>query len=595
MQFARQVGPLIIMANFALCGVASTGGVSVYTAGGVGAVVSFHSELEVFVPDFSSRRMAVRCYENQDGSSLAFATSREVPRHEFTPSALPVRRELTLWFATDSSGFCVTAPSLTVSGPASGPTVSVKDFGAVGDGIADDYKAMRAAALSVCQTGGTLIYPAGTYYIGRYKVTGGINANGVGDIIYDGCNNVMISGYGAQIVVDGAFDQTADYTSGGTTLTYESAVMPFSFVNSHSFWVLGFTIDGGVRQMSRDSAVVESPTFGIRTRNCSDFVLADLNIHHFQTDGICIGCSGSVADRNAYLFNVASTNNARMGLTIAQAYGVLVDSSRFECSGCTDGAYTPHAPQAGVDVEPTAAPPRIDRETGALVFVLCRFAGSVGSQFVAVSPRFIASSAVVGSIVDATAPNVALGGAYANITAYAITDWSTISVKAFTAVLFRPIAAADYGAIQELALRGNRIVMGKADGISGAATAPLPGRLVFNELSILASAPDNHVLSLFNLAQVGCNAVFASATGRYRSYRDQLLIDFTGTAAVVGNSYSTDLQSEDGGFYIRYGNDTVDAETYQDPSTLGPLPRLATGQNAFSNVAQGGAHPVCSW
>lgn len=42
-------------------------------------------------------------------------------------------------------------------------TVSVKDFGAVGDGVADDTVAIQAAITSLLATGGTVYFPAGEY------------------------------------------------------------------------------------------------------------------------------------------------------------------------------------------------------------------------------------------------------------------------------------------------------------------------------------------------------------------------------------------------------------------------------------------------
>ena len=44
-------------------------------------------------------------------------------------------------------------------------TISVKDFGAKGDGVTDDTVAIQAAANAIPATGGTLFFPAGQYRI----------------------------------------------------------------------------------------------------------------------------------------------------------------------------------------------------------------------------------------------------------------------------------------------------------------------------------------------------------------------------------------------------------------------------------------------
>jgi hypothetical protein len=71
--------------------------------------------------------------------------------------------------------------------------VSVKDFGAVGDGVADDTVAIQAAAAAISATGGTLYIPKGTYFI-----TGFFNISG---------SNVRITGdgMGASVIKVGAW------------------------------------------------------------------------------------------------------------------------------------------------------------------------------------------------------------------------------------------------------------------------------------------------------------------------------------------------------------------------------------------------------
>jgi len=54
-----------------------------------------------------------------------------------------------------------------------GAFANIKDFGAVGDGIADDTAAIQAAITSLTATGGTVFFPAG-----EYKTDGGVTLVG---------------------------------------------------------------------------------------------------------------------------------------------------------------------------------------------------------------------------------------------------------------------------------------------------------------------------------------------------------------------------------------------------------------------------------
>ena len=62
-------------------------------------------------------------------------------------------------------------------------SVSVKDFGAVGDGVTDDTTAI-AAAVAAVPTGGIVLFPPATYLVSTVNVTG---------------KSVVLSGYGSTI------------------------------------------------------------------------------------------------------------------------------------------------------------------------------------------------------------------------------------------------------------------------------------------------------------------------------------------------------------------------------------------------------------
>jgi hypothetical protein len=66
--------------------------------------------------------------------------------------------------------------------------VSVKDFGAVGDGVADDTAAIQAALTALATTGGDLLFPQGTY-----KINTAISQTFSDNV------NVRLLGYGAKL------------------------------------------------------------------------------------------------------------------------------------------------------------------------------------------------------------------------------------------------------------------------------------------------------------------------------------------------------------------------------------------------------------
>jgi len=96
-------------------------------------------------------------------------------------------------------------------------TVSVKDFGAIGDGVAIDGPAIQAAIDSLAATGGSVFFPPGTYlfsstiqpranvtlwsdlYIATIKQAAGANLTTLFDFATNAANNATIRG----LVIDG--------------------------------------------------------------------------------------------------------------------------------------------------------------------------------------------------------------------------------------------------------------------------------------------------------------------------------------------------------------------------------------------------------
>lgn len=103
--------------------------------------------------------------------------------------------------------------------------VSVKDFGAVGDGVTNDAAAVQAAIDTVEALGGVVVFPPGKYLFGTQVTINRTYAASGSDFV--GERNLLVSGYGAEIRTTGAI--TAFDVRGG-------------WLPNHNCMIEGFTI-----------------------------------------------------------------------------------------------------------------------------------------------------------------------------------------------------------------------------------------------------------------------------------------------------------------------------------------------------------------
>ena len=119
--------------------------------------------------------------------------------------------------------------------------VSVKDFGAKGDGVTDDTAAINNAAIHVASSGGgTVFFPPGTYLVGRYDTNTNSGTQHVSIYLR---NDVQFVGAGPDATV----------------------VMAANLADSHTFY--GFNISGaGVHNLTIDgnraNQTVQNPSTG---------------------------------------------------------------------------------------------------------------------------------------------------------------------------------------------------------------------------------------------------------------------------------------------------------------------------------------------
>lgn len=111
-----------------------------------------------------------------------------------------------------------------------GDPISVKWFGAKGDGVADDSTAAQAAIDTVQTLGGSLVFPPGKYLFGSQVTIDRTFAPFGSEFV--GERNLVISGYGAEIRTSGAI--SAFDIKGGWIPNYNSYLQGFTIYHRNN-------------------------------------------------------------------------------------------------------------------------------------------------------------------------------------------------------------------------------------------------------------------------------------------------------------------------------------------------------------------------
>lgn len=428
------------------------------------------------------------------------------------------------------------------------PVFNIKEFGAKGDGVTNDYGALQLAAEAVCKSpGATLVFPKGTYLIDEYRITGGPNKNPVQNIRYVGCSATTIRGINAKIEVKGDFRRTADYKDGNDKASYETSVIPFEMVNSFDFQITGFELAGNIEKTTRDAGVLGGIAAGILTTNCHGYSIEDVFVHGFSGDGILLGANSDLADQQVRLVRVRSTHNARQGLGILQVRQAEIVDSVFSDNGRT-GAYGSHVPAAGVTIEPIRFPPKEDLYTGLITFNRCRFEENVGSQFISSRSEAVDSLTVENSYVKSTLPDTAVT-AFMSVAKVALVTGNSFDVASGRTVALAAYRPDQYPSMNNLAYSKNVFKLGDNKGIT-APLQPAPVELIGNKFIINSSTPDRTLLRLDYVKTCENNSFFEANSG-YSGMHYAILYE-KGNTVIRNNRYDTDRNAP-GFFEVYYG------------------------------------------
>lgn len=204
--------------------------------------------------------------------------------------------------------------------PESTGIVSVKDFGAVGDGVTDDTAAIQAAMDAA--EGKTLLFENATYLVS--VVTGQVYSlqpsQGTTLKGYNSTIKLAPNGLDSYKIID--LYQTDNVTIDNINITGER--------NEHT----GSTGEFGM---------------GIDCRGSNNLIVKNLTIRDCWGDGIYLGAgSGNSSNSNIYLENVVVDNCRRNNISVITVRGfTTLNLSLLNANGTS--------PEAGIDFEPNSA------------------------------------------------------------------------------------------------------------------------------------------------------------------------------------------------------------------------------------------------
>jgi len=181
----------------------------------------------------------------------------------------------------------------------------------------------------------------------------GKNLNGRNHFYFTGLSDFTIKGEkGSVISIKGDFKKKTEWEIKDRNFGYSfDYQISFVFKQCRNITIENLEINGNCDKMTRESKVVENPSFGFLfgesiTDKVENVVMRNVYVHHISTDGICWKGSGG----GLYAEKLKLTNNGRCALSIVQGKNMRFVDCDFSYTGVT-GKYESHSPNTGVDIE----------------------------------------------------------------------------------------------------------------------------------------------------------------------------------------------------------------------------------------------------
>jgi len=247
----------------------------------------------------------------------------------------------------------------------------IKDFGAKGNGIADDHAAFEAAANFFNKRGGCgkLIIPYGLYKVGKQVVdTPKRFINGANVIYLDNVSNVSIEGvvnkqgqyplikYDNGLYYGAFYNDKEKFALPKCTPTTRNFDIKFAaqvggavyINNSTDVSIKNIELDGNLDNMilGGNWGDVGRQLFhvGIFMNEGRNIRLQNIHVHHFALDGL-----ENIGANNLFFENVVTEYNGRQGFSWVDGDSLIAKNCKFNHTGRMS---IHSSPAAGIDIEP---------------------------------------------------------------------------------------------------------------------------------------------------------------------------------------------------------------------------------------------------
>jgi parallel beta-helix repeat protein len=239
-----------------------------------------------------------------------------------------------LYVCTATNTWKKTAISTSGSGSSSAINwVSVKDFGATGDGVTDDTTAINAAIASIPASGGTVYVPEGTYMITAGNPYSGSSTDGSirlkSNVHFKMAKNAIIK------VITNSLQNYAVFN-----------------LKAASTFIDNVTIEGGMLIGDRtthtgDVTETSQQGMGIWLEGASNVRIINVTTQNMWGDGIYTKFHSTLGNnKNVLISGFKSYNDRRQGISLCAIDGVTITNSIIENTNGISGA------SSGIDIEP---------------------------------------------------------------------------------------------------------------------------------------------------------------------------------------------------------------------------------------------------